>query len=75
MVGSGEAQKEPDARLFIDELTQVYNERYLKIVDYWTHAREKVGEDLMGVLKEDFDEKSGYINPIYCMVSSGRAIW
>ncbi len=46
-------------------------ERYLKIVDMWTHAREKVGEDLMHVLKDDFDEKSGYVNPIYCMVSSG----
>jgi DNA-directed RNA polymerase subunit beta' len=46
-------------------------ERYLKIVDYWTHAREKVGEDLMSVLKLDFNEKTGYVNPIFCMVTSG----
>ncbi len=46
-------------------------ERYLKIVDHWTHARERVGEDLMNVLREDFDEQSGYVNPIYCMVTSG----
>ena len=46
-------------------------ERYLKIVDLWTHAREKVGEELMGVLREDYDDKTGYINPIYCMVTSG----
>ena len=46
-------------------------ERYLKIVDFWTHAREKVGDDLMKVLHDDFDEASGYVNPIYCMVSSG----
>jgi DNA-directed RNA polymerase subunit beta' len=26
-------------------------ERYLKIVDLWTHARERVGEDLMRVLQ------------------------
>ncbi len=67
-----------DTQKQVDAVTKAYEkgvitdgERYLKIVDYWTHAREKVGEDLMGVLKEDFDEKSGYINPIYCMVSSG----
>ncbi|MCB9914448.1 MAG: DNA-directed RNA polymerase subunit beta' [Planctomycetes bacterium] len=46
-------------------------ERYLKIVDLWTHAREKVGEDLMVVLKNDFDDETGYVNPIHCMVSSG----
>ncbi len=46
-------------------------ERYLKIVDHWTHARERVGEELMIVLREDFDEKTGYVNPIYCMVTSG----
>ena len=46
-------------------------ERYLKIVDLWTHAREKVGEELMGVLREDYDDQSGYVNPIWCMVTSG----
>ncbi|MBL8857857.1 MAG: DNA-directed RNA polymerase subunit beta' [Planctomycetes bacterium] len=46
-------------------------ERYLKIVDLWTHAREKVGEDLMRVLQDDFSEETGYVNPIYCMVTSG----
>jgi len=46
-------------------------ERYLKIVDLWTHARERVGEDLMKVLKADFDDVTGYVNPIHCMVASG----
>ncbi len=46
-------------------------ERYLKIVDLWTHAREKVGEDLMRVLHDDFNDETGYVNPIYCMVTSG----
>jgi DNA-directed RNA polymerase subunit beta' len=46
-------------------------ERYLKIVDFWTHAREKVGDDLMKVLHDDFSEETGYVNPIFCMVSSG----
>jgi DNA-directed RNA polymerase subunit beta' len=46
-------------------------ERYLKIIDLWTHAREKVGEDLMQVLREDHRSDQVYVNPIYCMVSSG----
>ncbi|MBI5431387.1 MAG: DNA-directed RNA polymerase subunit beta' [Planctomycetes bacterium] len=46
-------------------------ERYLKIVDHWTHARERVGQDLMQVLREDYRENDTYVNPIFCMVSSG----
>ena len=46
-------------------------ERYSKIVDLWTHAREKVGDDLMDVLRQDFREDDSYVNPIYCMVQSG----
>ncbi|MFO1011505.1 MAG: DNA-directed RNA polymerase subunit beta' [Planctomycetota bacterium] len=68
----GETQKE------IDKVEKAFQkgvitegERYLKIVDLWTHAREKVGEDLMKVLQDDFSEETGYVNPIYCMVTSG----
>jgi DNA-directed RNA polymerase subunit beta' len=46
-------------------------ERYLKIIDLWTHAREKVGEELMQVLREDHELGSDYVNPIFCMVQSG----
>ena len=46
-------------------------ERYSKIVDLWTHAREKVGDDLMQVLRQDYREDDLYVNPIYCMVQSG----
>ena len=46
-------------------------ERYLKIIDLWTHAREAVGQDLMRVLREDIRENSDYVNPIFCMVQSG----
>jgi DNA-directed RNA polymerase subunit beta' len=46
-------------------------ERYLKIIDLWTHARERLGQDLLRVLKEDVREGDPYVNPIYCMVSSG----
>jgi DNA-directed RNA polymerase subunit beta' len=46
-------------------------ERYLKIIDLWTHARERVGKDLMQVLEADTREGESYVNPIYCMVQSG----
>ena len=46
-------------------------ERYLKIIDLWTHAREQVGIELMQVLREDIKEGDIYVNPIYCMVQSG----
>jgi DNA-directed RNA polymerase subunit beta' len=46
-------------------------ERYLKIIDMWTHARERVAQDLLKVLREDVRENDVYVNPIYCMVHSG----
>jgi DNA-directed RNA polymerase subunit beta' len=46
-------------------------ERYLKIIDLWTHARETLGQDLIKVLSEDVRRGDTYVNPIYCMVSSG----
>ncbi len=46
-------------------------ERYLKIIDQWTHARERVGQDLMKVLEEDVRVGDTYVNPIFCMVESG----
>ncbi len=46
-------------------------ERYLKIIDLWTHAREALGQDLIKVLQEDVRDEDVYVNPIYCMVTSG----
>jgi len=67
-----------DSEKEIDKIEKSYQkgvitdgERYLKIIDCWTHAREKVGQDLIKVLKEDFRENDVYVNPIYCMVQSG----
>ncbi len=45
-------------------------ERYLKVIDLWTQARERVGLDLMEVLAKDVRGEV-YVNPIYCMVTSG----
>ena len=45
-------------------------ERYLKIIDAWTHARERIGEDMLGELRNDTRNGKPYVNPIYCMIMS-----
>jgi DNA-directed RNA polymerase subunit beta' len=46
-------------------------ERYNSIIDCWTHARERVGEEMMVELQNDDRDGKPYLNPIYCMASSG----
>ncbi len=45
-------------------------ERYLKVVDAWTHCRERIGEDMLAELRNDTRDGKPYVNPIYCMVMS-----
>ncbi len=45
-------------------------ERYLKVIDAWTHAREKIGEDMLHELRNDTRDGKLYVNPIFCMVQS-----
>src|SRR5690606_7831182 len=45
-------------------------ERYLKVIDAWTHARERIGEDMLKELRNDTRDGKPYVNPIYCMVMS-----
>jgi DNA-directed RNA polymerase subunit beta' len=57
-------------------------ERYSKVIDAWTRARDEVANELMGTLEQDCGQnphgKTGalngreplYLNPIYCMVAS-----
>jgi DNA-directed RNA polymerase subunit beta' len=45
-------------------------ERYLKVIDAWTHAREKIGEDMLSELRNDTRDGKPYVNPIFCMVMS-----
>ena len=45
-------------------------ERYLKVIDSWTHARERIGEDMLHELRNDTREGRLYVNPIFCMVMS-----
>ena len=46
-------------------------ERYNQIIDLWTHATERVGEDMLAALKNDYREGRYYVNPIFMMVDSG----
>ena len=46
-------------------------ERYLQIIDLWTHATERVGEAMLMALKTDYREGDPYVNPIFMMVDSG----
>jgi DNA-directed RNA polymerase subunit beta' len=46
-------------------------ERYNSIIDCWTHARERVGEEMMVELKNDDRKGVPYLNPIFCMADSG----
>jgi DNA-directed RNA polymerase subunit beta' len=45
-------------------------ERYLKVVDAWTHARERIGEDMLHELRNDVRNGRPYVNPIFCMIMS-----
>ena len=46
-------------------------ERYNKVLDIWTHAREEITKSMMEQLKEDIRESGAYVNPIYLMANSG----
>src|SRR5262249_32896434 len=46
-------------------------ERYNQIIDAWTHARERIGEEMMQELRNDTREGVPYLNPVYIMATSG----
>jgi len=45
-------------------------ERYNKVVDAWTHARDRITRDMREVLRND-QRYPGYVNPIFLMSESG----
>jgi DNA-directed RNA polymerase subunit beta' len=45
-------------------------ERYNKVIDSWTHARERIGDDMLNELRNDTRDGRLYVNPIFCMVMS-----
>ncbi len=46
-------------------------ERYNKVLDAWTHARERITAEMMEALRNDVREGQAYINPIFLMAESG----
>jgi DNA-directed RNA polymerase subunit beta' len=46
-------------------------ERYNKVLDAWTHARERITAEMMEALRTDQREGDIYMNPIFLMAESG----
>ncbi|MBL8800287.1 MAG: DNA-directed RNA polymerase subunit beta' [Planctomycetia bacterium] len=46
-------------------------ERYNKIIDLWTHARDQITRQMMHDLQHDVREGKPYLNPILIMADSG----
>jgi len=46
-------------------------ERYNKVLDTWTHAREEITKSMMKELENDYREDGKYVNPIFLMANSG----
>ncbi|MEZ6065649.1 MAG: DNA-directed RNA polymerase subunit beta' [Planctomycetaceae bacterium] len=46
-------------------------ERYNKVIDIWTHAREDITESMMSQLRADIRDDGQYVNPIFLMADSG----
>src|SRR5262245_59792822 len=46
-------------------------ERYNKVIDLWTHARDEITKNMMEDLKNDRRDGKPYLNPIYLMAYSG----
>jgi DNA-directed RNA polymerase subunit beta' len=46
-------------------------ERYNKVIDLWTHAREEITKQMMHDLAHDVRDGKPYLNPIFLMAHSG----
>jgi DNA-directed RNA polymerase subunit beta' len=46
-------------------------ERYNKVLDFWTHARERITTEMMEQLRNDVRNGEVYLNPIFLMADSG----
>src|SRR4051794_41158806 len=46
-------------------------ERYNRVIDLWTHARDQITKDMMEDLKNDRRDGKPYLNPIFLMAYSG----
>ncbi len=46
-------------------------ERYNQVIDLWTHARERVGEEMMKEWRSEMRDGQPYLNPVFIMERSG----
>jgi len=46
-------------------------ERYNKVIDAWTHARDQITKQMMTELQNDVRDGRPYLNPIFLMAHSG----
>jgi DNA-directed RNA polymerase subunit beta' len=46
-------------------------ERYNKVLDTWTHARESITKEMMAAMETDYRGGMGYVNPVFLMAHSG----
>ncbi len=46
-------------------------ERYNQVIDLWTHARERVGEEMMKEWRSEQRDGQPYLNPVFIMERSG----
>ncbi len=46
-------------------------ERYNKVLDTWTHAREQITKEMMAAMAADVRGGTGYVNPVFLMSDSG----
>jgi len=67
-----------DAEKEVQRNTKLYHrgvitdqERYNKVLDAWTHARERITGEMMEALRASTRAVEGYHNPIFLMAESG----
>ncbi|HUG93142.1 MAG TPA: DNA-directed RNA polymerase subunit beta' [Planctomycetaceae bacterium] len=67
-----EAEKEVLKQLKLYQRGIITNqERYNKVLDTWTHAREEITNAMMDELEHDYRDRGAYVNPVYLMANSG----
>ncbi|KAA3608237.1 MAG: DNA-directed RNA polymerase subunit beta' [Planctomycetota bacterium] len=67
-----------DTQQQVDQILQDFedgaitdNERYSRVLDLWTSAREQVSAELLKELESDRRDGKPYLNPVYVMANSG----
>ena len=68
----GEAEKEVlKFRKHFDRGVITEQERYNKVLETWTHAREQITKNMMQAMEHDDRGGTGYVNPVFLMAHSG----